>query len=178
MKRSNFRLSATQWAAIAILASSAGLSLAVTLPNTFIAGAPARAEDVNANFAALKAAVDALEDKVKNLGANPPLASRNGKMAYAWLDQPTSASYTPDAGFAFNSSGGSVTVTRSGVGSYSVSFAGLSPTNAGNVSAYLSNHTCNTMPWRAVNGNVVISLRCVDQSGAPADSYATVLFVD
>lgn len=67
--------SRSQWTAIGVLASSATLSVAVTVPNTFTAGTPARAEEINANFNALKDAVNALQSgasSVSNLGfVNP-----------------------------------------------------------------------------------------------------------
>jgi len=45
----------------------AGVSWAVTVPNTFTAGMPASADEVNANFAELEAAVSALEAKLAAL---------------------------------------------------------------------------------------------------------------
>jgi len=64
MKRFNtFRISRTQWIALAILASSATLGYAVDIPNSFSSGGTADAAQVNANFTALKTAVDALETK-------------------------------------------------------------------------------------------------------------------
>jgi Chaperone of endosialidase len=44
-----------------ILASSLGALAAVNIPNTFTAGQPIKAADINANFSSLKTAVDALQ---------------------------------------------------------------------------------------------------------------------
>ena len=49
----------------------------------------------------------------------------NRRIGFAFASQPTSASYTPGAGSALNSSGGAITVTRSSVGHYAINFAGL-----------------------------------------------------
>jgi hypothetical protein len=59
----------------AIIASSGMFALAATVPNTFSSGSPAVAADVNANFAALTAAVTALETKL----ASVSLETVNGR---------------------------------------------------------------------------------------------------
>lgn len=61
------------------VASSLG-ALAVNIPNTFSAGTPIKASEINANFSALKTAVDALEASPLNLpasleGTNPTTAN-------------------------------------------------------------------------------------------------------
>lgn len=52
-----FKLSRAQWISVAVLASSLGLAVAVTLPNIFVAGTTISAGQVNANFAALNGAL-------------------------------------------------------------------------------------------------------------------------
>jgi hypothetical protein len=56
-----FKLSRSQWIGVAVLASSLGLAVAVTIPNTFTAGTAISAAQMNANFAAMGTAVTAAE---------------------------------------------------------------------------------------------------------------------
>lgn len=67
---SRLKLSSGQWLSVAILASSVTLGYAVTIPHSFTAGTPVRASEVNANFDALKTAVDALENSRQLLAMN------------------------------------------------------------------------------------------------------------
>jgi hypothetical protein len=59
---------------------------------------------------------------------NYPLLS--SVAGYAWADQPTSASYTPNAAHSYNARGGDIVVNRNAVGRYTMTFADLT---AGNV---------------------------------------------
>ncbi len=64
-----FKLSRTQWISVAVLASSLGLAVAVTVPNTFVANTLISATAVNDNFQALVSAVTAVETgKVNKAG--------------------------------------------------------------------------------------------------------------
>jgi hypothetical protein len=83
---------------------------------------------------------------------------------------------------AFNSSGGAVTPVRTGVGTYTVGFAGLAaPAGAGqggNVQVAAeggSNVRCRVASWNSAG--VSISVQCEQPSGALADSAFAVLFV-
>jgi hypothetical protein len=58
------RYLAALWLAIL---STGALAQSVTVPNTFAAGQPAKAADVNANFQALVTAINALETRVSKL---------------------------------------------------------------------------------------------------------------
>lgn len=57
----------TSIAALTFVTLSAAASAQVTVPNTFAAGAPARAADVNANFQALVTGINALSSRVSKL---------------------------------------------------------------------------------------------------------------
>lgn len=106
---------------VIVILLCAVVGYAVTLPHTFTADTPARAEEVNQNFDALKTAIDTLEAKLDNLDANLPLPSKEGKLGYAYI----AADGTVDSNRSFNSSGGSVTVDNFTEGSYTVTFTGL-----------------------------------------------------
>ncbi|AXQ28139.1 hypothetical protein D0B54_05380 [Solimonas sp. K1W22B-7] len=68
----------------AVLLLGAGSAHAASVPNTFTAGAPAKASEVNANFAALVTAVTALEAKVATLETKvTALEAANGPLTVA-----------------------------------------------------------------------------------------------
>ena len=52
------KLSRSQWISVAVLASSLGLAVAVTIPNTFTTGTAISSAQMNANFSALATAVN------------------------------------------------------------------------------------------------------------------------
>lgn len=83
---------------------------------------------------------------------------------------------------AFNSSGNAVTTARTGVGTYTIGFAGLAaPAGAGqggNVQVAAeggSNVRCRVASWNSAG--VSISVQCEQPGGALADSPFAVLFV-
>jgi hypothetical protein len=71
------------------------------------------------------------------LGIAPSLASASARpdrpaidmppaaAAYAYANRPTTHSYTPEAAYSFNSSGGGIGIVRTGLGKYTVTFSGL-----------------------------------------------------
>lgn len=94
--------------------------------------------------------------------------------SYAWTDQPSAASYTPSAGYAWSSGTGAITATRSAAGTYGISFAGLSLSGGTiKVSSYGSSNYCNVTSWGG-SANV----RCLDSAGTNADSRYTILVVE
>jgi hypothetical protein len=105
--------------AIAALVALAAVVYAstVTVPNTFVAGTPAKAADVNANFSALATAIQALQNAQgggvvqdsngKILGSYYP--GNNGQYDYVLMKQAgltflatiTSAGFYPSGGFSY-----------------------------------------------------------------------------
>ena len=96
---------------------------------------------------------------------------------YAWISDPTPGG-TPVVltnGYVYNSAGGTVTVSSSATGVYTVTFNGLNflPGNV-QVTSYGSSFvtSCKVSSWSGSTG--AIGVRCYDFSGAPADSEFTV----
>src|SRR4029079_10278762 len=65
------------------------------------------------------ALVDSLFD------ATYSVAPARGALGYVWADQPTSPSYVPSSFYQFNSKGFTNSITRFGIGAYSVRLPGL-----------------------------------------------------
>ncbi len=99
-------------------------------------------------------------------------------LAYAWANDATAASYTPAANYSYNPSGGAITATRLGTGSYGMSWAGFGALATGGghpqVTAYDgSNKRCQIASW----ASDTVSVRCYDSAGNPADSRYTIMYV-
>lgn len=116
----------------AVLLFGVGSAYAASVPNTFTAGAPARASEVNANFAALVTAVNALEAKVATLetkvtaleAANGPLTMADVVGSYHLMGIKTkTGSKAVDRRFKSGSSSTEGTVTFSGNGTFTASIA-------------------------------------------------------
>ena len=93
---------------------------AVTIPNTFTAGTTISSSQVNANFDALKTAVDAKQDR-PTLGSYPTTSS--GQMAWAYMSCPAGSSCWII--HSYNPTGGLVTATTYTTGIGGVTFAGI-----------------------------------------------------
>ncbi len=102
--------------------------------------------------------------------------------AYAWGDQPSADSYTPSTTYSFSSASDSTnseaTITRSSVGVYNVSFAGLENVgvNGGHVqvSGYNSDSSyCGVGSWSSSSTSVY----CFDTAGVAVDAFFTVAFL-
>ncbi|MFS4439550.1 hypothetical protein ACMA5I_15185 [Paracoccaceae bacterium GXU_MW_L88] len=110
--------------------------------------------------------------------ADPIVGS--GKMGFAWAHDPTSASYTPSVTYAHNSSGGAITATRSGPGSYSIIFRGLGGNGraGGNVQVTgygSSRNDCKVSSWSSYGADFSAAVRCISPSGALVDDRYTIL---
>jgi len=105
-------------------------------------------------------------------------ANGSGPAAYLWADQPSAASYTPKLAYNYNSTGVANTITRSGVGTYTVELPGLGGAN-GNVlvTAHGSGGAhCNVLMWGSAPGTRPIEVRCWSATGALADSRFSLAF--
>jgi len=95
--------------------------------------------------------------------------------AYVWANDSTSAWYTPFSTYSWNSTGGAISISRTGTGAYSVNLAGQ---NLGGgtveVTAYGgTNSYCKVGSWGGSSVNVV----CFNgTTGAPVDSQFDLIF--
>lgn len=99
--------------------------------------------------------------------------------AFAWGDQPSTASYTANTTWSRNSLGGNTTVTRNGVGSYTVSFPNVGRSIGGNVlvNAYGSDNVrCNSSGWGSSGTTLNANVSCYTPAGALADSRFVISY--
>jgi hypothetical protein len=97
---------------------------------------------------------------------------------FVWANEPTAASYTPGSTYAYNDSGRTPRIARTGTGEYRVTFPSLSGLGStfGNVqvSAYGSTgHYCKIASWSGDD----VAVACFDSAGIPADTRYTVLYL-
>lgn len=98
------------------LAVTAFLVMGVTIPNSFTAGTSISSSQVNANFAALKTAVDALEATAAALPT-----TKGSIRGYVMFNGGTGAVVN-----SFMTTGGVPTVLRTGAGRYTITWPGES----------------------------------------------------
>jgi hypothetical protein len=114
---------------------------------------------------------------------SPPPA----RVAYALADKPTTSSYSPDQNYSYNSATGDITISRTGVGMYHVTFPNQqTPTGSSEtilVSSYGSTNgycrlgaswtSLGTGPLPGLTANV----NCFAFLGAPNDDQFTILLL-
>lgn len=103
-------------------------------------------------------------------------AGATQQQAYLWADSPFAASYTPSRFYSWNSRGGTNTVTRTGVGSYTANLPGFTLVG-GNVAVTAYGNTsnsCKVLNW----GVSTVNVRCFTTGGAPVDTMWTLRYTD
>ena len=114
------------------------------------------------------------------LPAGVATAATTGKAAYVFANQPSAASYTPIAAYAYDSAGGTITITRSGTGAYTVNFPNLgavASTGTVNVTTYgTTASACRTGGWSASGTALVVFVDCYSLAGSFTDSFFTASF--
>ena len=85
------------------------------------------------------------------------------------------------ANWSWNSKGGTNTVTRTGVGTYTAKFGGLGAApNGGTVLVTSSggdNSYCSTVSWGLVGADIQVNLACFSPGGTPLDTHFLVSFM-
>jgi hypothetical protein len=102
---------------------------------------------------------------------------------FAWANQPSTASYTPSSAYQYNNRGGGLaTITRGGVGSYTVSFPdSFGPAAAGGVKVTAYGSTsgqCKTTFWGPSGSNELVGVQCYNSAGSASDEYFSVAYVN
>jgi hypothetical protein len=107
----------------------------------------------------------------------PPAPATAGRIVgYAHIANAAAAQSTPSPFFSFNASGGAISITRAETGIYAVDFAGLAlDKSVALVSGYATESRVCT--WTSTSGSSV-AIKCIDQTGAAADSKVVVTVVD
>jgi probable HAF family extracellular repeat protein len=105
------------------------------------------------------------------------------RIGFAVANLPTSASYTPSASTAFNSSGGAITATRSGAGRYAMNFGGLKklPGHTEHVQVTSVGTTlsaCNVVNWSNSSAGLKVLVECRNGAGQFVDSRYNVLVIE
>jgi hypothetical protein len=95
------KLSRSQWISVAVLASSLGLAVAVTIPNTFTTGTAISSAQMNANFAALGTAVTAVETALPLMWADTDSAGGGTTLTASGLFTANSVNINVPAGGGF-----------------------------------------------------------------------------
>jgi pimeloyl-ACP methyl ester carboxylesterase len=97
--------------------------------------------------------------------------------AWVWASQPTSARYTPDPNYQYNSAGGTIQISRSSAGVYRVDFRGLE-TSGGicHAVAFDGNHCCQVVGWGRGGGGQRITVACYNRVGELIDGKFALLF--
>lgn len=112
---------------------------------------------------------------VNNIGI---LGVPGAASAYVWANQPTASPYTPSTFYQFNSTGALNTITRNGIGFYTVHLPGLAVNN-GHVQATAyggSTDRCKVTSWYAVGGELLVNILCTNPAGTPVDTYYTASY--
>ena len=122
----------------------------------------------------MKYGVALISTMVMLLVTVPAIAAGSGQ-GYAWADKPTQPNYTPSSAYSYNSSGGNIKVTRKGVGTYAIRFAGLGGrgTAGGHaqVSAYgPGSELCKIKSWDSRMADFTVNVGCFKSNGQAVDT--------
>ncbi len=113
-----------------------------------------------------------------SLIGNPQVVLKFQQVGWALASQPTTGSYHPAAATSYNSSGGTITITRSGTGTYKIAFTGFDADAFDDVqvSAYGGSSYCTIAGSWTSGANPSIPVNCYAAGGKHADSEYTMLY--
>jgi hypothetical protein len=100
------------------------------------------------------------------------------RFAYVWADRPTTALYSPDVRYQYNSDGGVNNVTRTGSGRYQVQLPAIGgPGGSANVTAWgPGSATCKLVNFAGRATDELVDVACHTAAGVPTDSKFTLTF--
>jgi hypothetical protein len=145
------------------------------------------------------AAADSQFDMIFETQSSPSYRSNSPNntwsFSYAWAYSPSSPSYTlsgsyqvgkvscctDGAGYPFGATQAPGTITRSGVGSYTVKFPGLatmsaSPSNVKVTGYGYGSDTCKVTGWYQSGSDAYANVACFNAGGARVDAYYTITY--
>ncbi|MFI2436677.1 hypothetical protein [Streptomyces sp. NPDC018693] len=102
-----------------------------------------------------------------------------GRFGYVWADQPTASSYTPSTTYQFNSAGATNTITRAGVGQYTVRLPAIGSA-AGHVQVTAYGDVlarCKVVNWYPSGTAQLVNVRCFTLGGALRDTRFSLTYV-
>ncbi len=103
------------------------------------------------------------------------------RTGFAWANNPTAASYTPDPLYSHNSGGAAVTAARLGPGNYLIRWTNLLKvgTETVLVTAYgAANRWCRAGGWGDVSATEFgVGVNCFDAAGNPADAQYDIIVI-
>lgn len=113
-------------------------------------------------------------------------------LCYVWANNPTAASYSPSATYSYNANGKAAAnqITRSGVGTYTVTCKGVGGAAIGGgtgwgagghvqVTSYGSEDAdyCKVSNWSTGGNDFAAAVRCYNHAGGLSDNRFDLLFV-
>lgn len=101
-----------------------------------------------------------------------------GRFGYVWANNPTAGSYTPSTTYQFNSAGATNTITRSGVGQYTVRLPSIGSA-AGHVQVTAYGDVparCKVVNWYPSGTAQLVNVRCFTLGGALRDTQFTLAY--
>jgi hypothetical protein len=96
-------------------------------------------------------------------------------LAYTFANQETTSTYSPIAGYTSNPAGGAVTVTRGGVGDYTVVWNGVDPEIIEGGTVQVSSASARNQCKATSLFETGVTVHCFGPTGAPADAPFLVL---
>lgn len=170
-------LQKTKYFFLGVFVAALGLwALATMAPHAFHSGDVVSSTKINENFQALADAITDMEAKLSEVEATQKaLPSSAGVLAYAYVDNnaPSNNLY-----YAFNSTGGSVSVSFPATGTYEVTFENIDLNQSSLMIAVVDSSSpqiCTNTPIRSETDTATIN--CFSPDGTRVDTafYLTVI---
>lgn len=147
------------------LALTAFIVMGLTIPNNFTAGTTISSAEMNANFAAVKTAVDALE-------AVALPTSQGTVLGYVFVNGATGAATNP-----FMKTGGVPTTNRTGVGAYTVAWPGENVLFNDTPVFVLPSTSNRSASFNSVGAGAMTTVTIRDLANAAADSSFWIMIL-